>query len=96
VEVETVSPPEVAAKSQEIAAKGIYLQVGAFGSKENAEDLRGRVTRQLAWLTDTVQVLSIGNLWRLHVGPYGTNEAARAIAERIEGELNLKPLLVTR
>jgi hypothetical protein len=35
-------------------------------------------------------------LWRLLVGPYGSNDAARSVAERIEGELNLKPLLVVR
>jgi len=32
----------------------------------------------------------------LHVGPYGTRDAARSAAERIEAELNLKPLLVVR
>jgi rare lipoprotein A len=78
------------------AETGIFLQVGAFSSRQNADDLRSRIARQLAWLTDSVQVLSIGNLWRLRVGPYGTSDAARAIAERIEAELNLKPLVVTR
>jgi len=43
-----------------------------------------------------VQVISIGNLWRLHVGPYSSSDAARAIGERIEAELRLKPLVVTR
>jgi rare lipoprotein A len=85
--VETKSPVE---------AKGTYIQVGAFQSRGNAEDFRERVARQLTWLTDGVQVLSIGNLWRLHVGPYGTSDAARPIAERIEAELKLKPLVVTR
>jgi rare lipoprotein A len=100
VEVEAVSPQEAAAKpsakAEEPAAKGVYLQIGAFGSKDNAEDLRTRVASQLSWLTDAVQVLSLGNLWRLQVGPYASSEAARAIAERIELELNLKPLVVTR
>ena len=75
-------------------AKNTYIQVGAFSSRENAEDFRSRISRQLAWLSESIQVLSIGNLWRLHVGPYGTGDAARPIAERIEAELNLKPLLV--
>jgi rare lipoprotein A len=107
VEVEAVSADEAPAKVEALRTeslpapadtptKGIYLQVGAFSSKDNAEDLRARVARQLAWLSDGVQVLSIGNLWRLHVGPYASNDAARAIAQRIETELNLKPLLVTR
>ena len=75
---------------------GIFVQVGAFSSRENAEGLRSRIARQLSWLTDTVQVLASGNLWRLHIGPYSSNDAARSIAERIAAELNLKPLVVTR
>jgi rare lipoprotein A len=74
----------------------VYLQVGAFSSKENAEDYRSQVSRQLAWLSEQVQVLTAGGLWRLVVGPYGSNDAARSVAARIETELNLKPLLVVR
>jgi peptidoglycan lytic transglycosylase len=74
----------------------VYLQLGAFASRENAEDLRSRIARQLSWLTDAIQVLSSGNLWRLNVGPYRSNEAARSVAQRIEAELGLKPLLVAR
>jgi len=107
VEVESVAPgaEKVAPAAEPVATQqanpapqppGVYLQVGAFSSRENAEDLRGRIVRQLSWLTDTIQVLSIGNLWRLHVGPYKSNDDARTIAQRIEAELNLKPLLVVR
>ena len=75
---------------------GLYVQIGAFSSRENAESLQARVTRELAWLQETAQVLLSENLWRLRVGPYGSPEAARTVAERIEGELALKPLLVVR
>ncbi len=106
VEVEAIGPDEAPAQAaaaaperplpaaQEPAQNAVYLQVGAFSSRENAEDLRGRLARDLSWLTDSVQVLSIGNLWRLRVGPYGSSDAARAIAQRIEAELKLKPLVV--
>jgi rare lipoprotein A len=87
VEIESILPEE---------GQPIYLQVGAFNSQENAESLRARVARELAWLQETAHVLIIGNLWRLHVGPYRSQDAARAVAERIEAELNLKPLLIVR
>jgi rare lipoprotein A len=105
VEVESVAPGQAAEARQEtkqevkqetVDSKGTYIQVGAFSSKANAEDYRSSIMRQLAWLSDTVQVLSIGNLWRLHVGPYKSSDDARSIAQRIEAELNLKPLLVVR
>jgi rare lipoprotein A len=101
VEVESIAPGQTATAPAEesrspVEAKNTYIQVGAFSSRDNAEDFRGRVARQLAWLSEGIQVLPIGNLWRLHVGPYGTSDAARSIAERIEAELKLKPLLVVR
>jgi len=96
VEVESVEPDQAVEVKNTIEEKNTYVQVGAFSSRGNAEDFRGRVARQLTWLTEGVQVLSIGNLWRLHVGPYASSDAARAIAQRIEAELKLTPLVVTR
>jgi rare lipoprotein A len=101
VEVESVgattaeTKPQVAeAKPQE--ATGTYIQVGAFSVRENAEDLRARMMRELAGLSEAVQVLLVGNLWRLQVGPYRSSDDARPVAQRIETELNLKPLFVIR
>ena len=94
VEVESVT--DKAPEKDNAEAKGTYIQVGAFTVRENAEDLKSRVMRQLAGLSETVQVLLVGNLWRLQVGPYRSSDDARSVASRIESELNLKPLLVTR
>jgi rare lipoprotein A len=94
VEVESVSASDVEAKPQE--AKGTYIQVGAFSVRDNAEELRARVMLQLAGLSEAVQVMLVGNLWRLQVGPYPSSSDARPVAERIETELNLKPLFVVR
>jgi hypothetical protein len=52
--------------------------------------------RELAGLSEAVQVLLVGNLWRLQVGPYRSSDDARPVAQRIETELNLKPLFVIR
>jgi rare lipoprotein A len=91
VEIETI----VAGQAQE-AAPAVYLQVGAFSARENAESLRGRVAREMAWLQETVQVTLAGELWRLQVGPYRSQEDARSIADRIEAEFNVKPLVIVR
>ena len=64
--------------------------------RDNAEELRARVMLQLAGLSEAVQVLLVGNLWRLQVGPYKSSDDARPVASRIETELNLKPLFVVR
>ncbi|HYD56256.1 MAG TPA: septal ring lytic transglycosylase RlpA family protein [Burkholderiales bacterium] len=93
VEVESVLPP---GEGENKAGGGVFVQVGAFSSRGNAEDLRAKVAAQLAALADKVEVLSLDNLWRLHVGPYDTQDAARAVAQSIEAELNLKGFLVVR
>ena len=89
VELESVQPTSE-------QAGGVYVQVGAFTSRENAESLQARLAREAAWLQQNVQVLLSGNLWRLHVGPYRSREDARSAADRIAGELDLKPLVVVR
>jgi rare lipoprotein A len=89
VEVESIVP----GVSQEAS---VYVQVGAFQSRENAEGMKNRVSAELADLKEALQVLSIGNLWRLHVGPYRNHDDARPIADKIEALLRLKPLLVVR
>ena len=99
VEVESIDPAQtpatqVAAVAPAAPGDAMYLQVGAFSSRENAEDLRSRIARELSWLSEQVQVLASGGLWRLRVGPYSTSDAARSVADRIEAELKLKPILV--
>jgi rare lipoprotein A len=108
VELESIEPGQAVTPTQQAAttteqalaapeqAAAVYVQVGAFSSRDNAESLRSRLENELGWLKDTVQVLAIGNLWRLHVGPYRTQDDARVVAERIESQLSVKPLLVVR
>ncbi len=77
--------------------RGVYLQLGAFGARDNAESFRERVARELAWLSRaTLHVFSSGELFKLQLGPFGTPDEALPVAERIETELNFKPLVVVR
>jgi rare lipoprotein A len=98
VEVEAVVPgAPVQQQAQAVAAQStsaVYVQLGAFSARENAEALRERVARDLA--RDSVQVLQSGSLWRLQLGPYATRDAANAAADSIEKLYALKPHLVVR
>jgi rare lipoprotein A len=99
VAVTGVTPVAAAAPAEQArveSASGIYLQLGAFSSREAAESFRARLYGQLAWLSDAMQVVAGGNLYRLHLGPYRTPEAARAISDRIQSELSLRPVIVSR
>jgi rare lipoprotein A len=97
VEVESVLPGK-AEPVQEVKAEaqGVYLQLGAFSARETAENFRIRIYRELAWLSESIQVVPGGTVFRLHLGPYRSPEEARTVADRIQAEFNLRPMLVTR
>ena len=77
-------------------ASGIYLQLGAFSGRDNAENFRIRVYQQLAWLNDAVQIFSRDGMFCLHLGPYRDRDEANVMAEKIREALQFKPVIVVR
>ena len=90
------SAPAVPAATVASEAKGVYLQLGAFSSQEGADNFRVRVYRDLAWLSDPIQIVPAGAFYRLHLGPYRSQDEARPVADRIQAELSLRPVIVSR
>ncbi|WP_341647920.1 RlpA-like double-psi beta-barrel domain-containing protein [Thauera humireducens] len=78
------------------ASAGIFLQLGAFASRANAEGFRATVEREVAEHAERLELFADGERFRLHAGPYDTVDAARAAAERIGSTLQLKPFVVVR
>jgi rare lipoprotein A len=68
---------------------GHYLQLGAFGSRDNAEALRGKLARTLGDLGERLQIRSAGSLHRLQLGPWPDADAARRIAEQLKAAFDL-------
>lgn len=78
------------------AARGVYLQLGAFASAENAENLRSHLSRELEWLTEGILINTGGGMHRVHLGPYVSRAEAERVAERIRLALGYKPGFVIR
>ena len=57
------------------AGDELWLQLGAFGSRENAEALKQSVGRKLPELVPGLTVLELDGKWRLRVGPLYNREA---------------------
>jgi rare lipoprotein A len=74
------TPAAVAASPLVPEAGMLYLQLGAFSSIENAEIFRARMTRELDWNREPIQLSHKDNLYRVRMGPYKTREEAEAIA----------------
>ena len=75
---------------------GVYLQLGAFSSNDNAESLRSHLLRELDWLTESIHIIPNGTLYRVQVGPYASRTDAEKTAERIKLAYGQKPAFVTR
>jgi rare lipoprotein A len=72
-----------------------YLQLGAFGSKENAENFLARIQAQLG-AADNLRIHARDQLYRVHAGPYASQADARSAAERLAEALGVRPYVLTR
>ena len=77
-----------------ISDRGSPKQLGAFGSRENAEGFLGRLKAQAEWLT--LQVFPRDGLFRVQAGPYVDQNEARQMADRLSQALGIKPMVLTR
>lgn len=102
-----ISPPPAAAPRIEPAlvaasrpataeAGGVYLQLGAFGSRENAESYLARAKAQVDWMAQSLHLFPRDGMYRVHAGPFASSSEARAAAERVASALGTKPVVVTR
>ena len=76
--------------------KGLFLQLAAFGSQDNADNFLLRLRTQIDWLASTLHVYNRDGLYRVHAGPYKDSVDARAAADRISDALGIKPMVITR
>jgi rare lipoprotein A len=92
--------PAVAAESDVIPAlsdaKGVYLQLGAFSARDNADSLRARLEGTLPGLDKTIEILPADGLFRLRLGPYRDRGEASGVAARIQEALGLAPVVIVR
>ena len=85
-------PPTVLRDIEE--KSGHYLQLGAFGSRDNAESLRIKLARELGDLGDKLLIRSSGSLHRLQLGPWSDIAEARKMAEQLKSAFDLPSVLV--
>lgn len=94
------TPPAAPATQPQIPvssdAAGYYLQLGAFGSRENAENFLARVRAQADWLGGNLHIFTRDGLFRVHSGPYASQAEARQTADRVGEALGAKPVVLTR
>jgi len=93
---DTRSLPITIATAPTAAARGFWVQLGAFRQRDGAVTFQRRVTAELDWLAPLLAVFNDAPVHRLQAGPYASKEEAGAIAERVRDALKLVPVIVER
>jgi rare lipoprotein A len=78
------------------APSGIFLQLGVFSSRDNAEGFRASIYREAVAVAERLELFADGDRFRLHAGPFDSIDEARLAATQIAAALKLKPMIVTR
>jgi rare lipoprotein A len=97
--VDRTPPPATAVVETAIVTQepgGLWLQLGAFASRESADSFRDKMMRDLAWNNEPLQVSSRDGLHRVRMGPYRNRDEAGAIASKVRQSLGFEPALIAR
>lgn len=94
VRAEPVYAADASAAPQPPLASGLYLQLGAFAERRNAESFRDYISVELGPLNEKIHLVSDPERHRLHLGPYASADAARKVADQIADRLKFKPFIV--
>jgi rare lipoprotein A len=86
----------VSAEAPKAAARGFWLQLGAFRQRDAALDLHHRVQREADWLSPLLAIFGERSLHRVQAGPYASRSDANQAAERLRSLLQLVPTIVER
>lgn len=91
------APAKPAAKPPAASANGNWIvQVGSYGSEPNAQALEAKLRKQ-GYATELAAVTLDGRpMYRLRVGPYAEEAAARDAAQRLEDSLRQKVSVMRR
>lgn len=95
VRVESIDPADYGIED-DAAEPGLFLQVGAFGQPENAQKLLERLQLELEIDAARLSVVLTGTLHRVQIGPYASEDEARADRARVRERLDLNAVLVRR
>lgn len=78
------------------AAGKVFLQLGAFKSPQGAESFLAKMRSKLGAEDKSLTLFEKDGLARVHLGPFATQDAARAAAAKLKARLGFKPYISVR
>lgn len=91
--VAKVEPEVSAMRIAPSRVSNIFLQVGAFGSKENAKILGTQLRVDFPEFASMIEVIDSEGLFRVVAGPFATQEAANEAAISFSSQAGLTPVV---
>jgi len=91
-----IPPKTVVAEQDSAVGSNVYLQLGAFKSKETAESFMAQMRAKLGDAGKQLSMFIKDGLTRVHLGPYASQNEARSSADSLKNKLGFKPLLNLR
>ncbi|HTS85078.1 MAG TPA: septal ring lytic transglycosylase RlpA family protein [Usitatibacter sp.] len=97
VVVATAAPrPPTVETPMVIEDRGLWLQIGAFSSRESADIFREQAARELSWNNEPLDVSPRDGFFRVRLGPYRNRGEADAIAQKVQQTLGYAPTVTSR
>lgn len=90
------TPRATDSAASDVADTGIFLQLGAFGAHDAADDFLRKMRVELDGVGVSPIIRARDNVFRVQSGPYLDRAAALGAAARIEQRLGLKPFVTVR
>ncbi|PXW96595.1 rare lipoprotein A [Sphaerotilus hippei] len=78
------------------AARGWWLQLGAFNNHEGAAKFHRQVADVVHWLDPLMTLFKDQSLHKLQAGPFGSRDEAQRFSARLREAIQLSPVLVER
>lgn len=72
----------------------IYLQLGAFGTENNAHNFLSHMQSELPWLGDNLGIAEENGLFKIKAGPFSDLILARQAADEITQRLEIYPMVL--
>lgn len=72
----------------------IYLQLGAFGTENNAYNFLSHMQSELPWLGDNLGIAEENGLFKIKAGPFSSLILARQAADEITQQLEIYPMVL--
>jgi rare lipoprotein A len=96
VQTRPMEPAKPATVPPVVAGGNIYLQLGAFKSRDAAESFMAKMRAELGDVGREVSIFVKGGFSRIHLGPYADQNEARSSAEQLQTRLGFKPMVNLR